>query len=88
MIALLSITSILEEGREMTQRINQAVHVRFDGRSEELTLAMLDLASNASDIQIRQALTSHFDLPANYLDTHVIVRTNQAVIVRPEAMYG
>jgi hypothetical protein len=84
----LSITSILEEGREMTQRINQAVHVRFDGRSEELTLAMLDLASNASDVQIRQALTSHFDLPANYLDTHVIVRTNQAVIVRPEAMYG
>ena len=72
----------------MTQRINQAVHVRFDGRSEELTLAMLDLASTASDVQIRQALTSHFDLPANYLDTHVIVRTNQAVIVRPEAMYG
>jgi len=72
----------------MTQLLNQAVHVRFDGRSEELTLAMLDLASNASDVQIRQALTSHFDLPANYLDTHVIVRTNQAVIVRPEAMYG
>jgi hypothetical protein len=78
----------MEGGQEMTQLIHQAVHVRFDGRSEELTLAALNLASNASDIQIRQALTSHFDLPASYLDTHVIVRTNQAIIVRPEAIYG
>ena len=31
----------------MTQLINRTVHVRFDGRSEELTLAMLDLTSNA-----------------------------------------
>lgn len=72
----------------MTQLINHAVHVRFDGRSEELTLAMLDLTSNATDTQIRQALTSHFDLPANYLDSHVVVRTSQAIIVRPEAIYG
>jgi len=72
----------------MSQLINHTVHVRFDGRSEELTLAMLDLTSNASDTQIRQALTSHFDLPANSLDSHVVVRTSQAIIVRPEAIYG
>jgi hypothetical protein len=72
----------------MAQLINQTVHVRFDGRSEELTLAMLNLTSNASDTQIRQALTGHFDLPANYLDAHVIVHTSQAIIVRPEAIYG
>jgi hypothetical protein len=72
----------------MTQLINHTVHVRFDGRSEELTLAMLDLTSNATDTQIRQALTGHFDLPANYLDSHVVVRTSQAIIVRPEAIYG
>jgi hypothetical protein len=72
----------------MTQLINHTVHVRFDGRSEELTLAMLDLTINATDAQIRQALTGHFDLPANYLDSHVVVRTSQAIIVRPEAIYG
>lgn len=72
----------------MTQLINHTVHVRFDGRSEELTLAMLDLTSNATDTRIRQALTGHFDLPANYLDSHVVVRTSQAIIVRPEAIYG
>ena len=72
----------------MTQLINYAIHVRFDGRSEELTLAMLDLTSNATDAQIRQALVGHFDLPVNHLDSHVVVRTSQAIIVRPEAIYG
>lgn len=72
----------------MTQLISQAVHLRFDGRSEEVTLAILNLDSNATNAQIRQALAGHFDLPANYLDTHVIVRTSQAIIVRPEAIYG
>ena len=72
----------------MTQLINRAVHVRFDGRSEELTLAVLDLNDTATDAQIRRAIASHFDLPTQALDNHVIVRTNQAIIVRPEAIYG
>jgi hypothetical protein len=73
----------------MTQLMNnQAIHVRFDGRSEELTAAMLHLATQATDSQIRQAIVSHFDLPASYLDDHVIIRTSNAIIVRPEAIYG
>ena len=72
----------------MTQLINQAVHVRFNGRSEELTMATLHLTNCASDSQIKQALTRYFDLPASTFEYHVIVRTNQAIIVRPEAIYG
>ena len=72
----------------MTQLINQAVHARFHGRSEELTLATLHLTSDATDNQIKQALTRCFDLPASTFENHVIVRTNQAIIVRPEAIYG
>jgi hypothetical protein len=72
----------------MAQLINKAVHIRFDGRSEELTLVVLGLNSDATDAQIKRAVVRHFDLPANYLDTHVIVRTDQAIIVRPEAIYG
>lgn len=72
----------------MTQLINRAVHVRFGGRSEELTLALLDLNDTATDAQIKRAITGHFDLPAQALDSHVVVRTNQAIIVRPEAIYG
>jgi len=72
----------------MTQLINKAVHVRFDGRSEELTLVVLGLNSDATDAQIKRAVVRHFDLPASHLDTYVIVRTDQAIIVRPEAIYG
>ncbi len=72
----------------MAQLINHVVHVRIDGRSEELTLAMLDLNYNATDEQIKQAVAGHFDLPAHSLDNHVVVRTSQAIIVRPEAIYG
>jgi len=72
----------------MTQLLNKTVHIRFDGRSEELTLAVLGLDSNATDAQIKRAIVRHFDLPAGHLDMHVIIRTNQAIIVRPEAIYG
>ena len=72
----------------MTQLINKAVHVRFDGRSEELTLVVLGLNSDANDAQIKRAVVRHFDLPAGHLDMYVIVRTDQAIIVRPEAIYG
>ncbi len=72
----------------MTQLINRAVHVRFAGRSEEVTLALLDLNESATDAQIKQAIVSHFDLPAQALANHMIVRTGQALVVRPEALYG
>ena len=72
----------------MVQLTNHVVHVRVDGRSEELTLAMLDLNDNATNEQIKVALAGHFDLPVHSLDNHVVVRTSQAIIVRPEAMYG
>jgi len=72
----------------MTPLIQQIVHVRFNGRSEELSLAQLDLNAQATDVQIRRAVEGHFDLPARTLDTHVVVRTSQAIIVRPEAVYG
>jgi hypothetical protein len=75
-------------GVAMTQLMNQTIHVRFDGRSEELTANMLHLDNHATDPQIKQAIANHFDLPSNYLDDHVIVRTNSAIIVRPQAIYG
>lgn len=72
----------------MAQLMNRAVHVRIDGRSEELTLALLDLTDDATDEQIKQAVAGHFDLPAQSLANHVVIRTSQAIIVRPEAVYG
>jgi hypothetical protein len=72
----------------MKQFTQRTIHVRFDGRSEELNAAQLQLTNEANDIQIKHALTSYFDLPASYLDAHVVVRNTAAIIVRPEAIYG
>ena len=72
----------------MAQMLNRALHVRFDGRSEELTFARLHLTNDASDAQVKQAVTGHFDLPRDYFDDYVVVRTQNAVILRPEALYG
>jgi hypothetical protein len=72
----------------MAQMLNRALHVRFDGRSEEFTFAGLHLERDASDAQIKRAVTGHFDLPRDHFDDYVVVRTQNAVILRPEALYG
>jgi hypothetical protein len=72
----------------MAQTLNQTIHIRFAGRSEELSTQTLNLSSGANDSEIKQAIIRHFDLPFSSLNDHVIVRTNHAIIVRPEAIYG
>ena len=72
----------------MAQLMDRIIHVRFDGRSAELPASSLNLASDAGDAQIKQAIASHFDLPRTYLDDYVVVRNSTAIIVRPEAIYG
>lgn len=72
----------------MPQLMNRTVHVRIDGRSVELTLAMLNLSDTATDEQIKQAVAGHCDLSTDSLKNHVVVRTSHAIIVRPEAIYG
>jgi hypothetical protein len=70
------------------QLANRTVHLRVNGRSDELTLDTLGLPANATDAQIKVAVARYLDLPATELADHVIVRTSQAIIVRPEAIYG
>lgn len=70
------------------QLADRVVHVRVAGRSEELKLAALGLQSDATDSQVKEAVVRALDLPAGELTNHVIVRTSQAIIVRPEAIYG
>ena len=72
----------------MTQLAQQTVHVRVNGRSEEIQLAQLGIAQNSTDSQFKQAVARYLDLPADSLADHVIVRTTQATIIRPEAIYG
>ncbi len=64
------------------------LHVRFDGRSDELDLKGLNLVAGASDNQLRTALARHYDCPIKELDDYVIIREPQAIIIRPIAIYG
>ena len=64
------------------------LHVRFDGRSDELPLAALGLDRQATDDQIKEAVARRFDRPADSFDDHVIVRHSNAIVLRPEAIYG
>ena len=64
------------------------LHVRFEGRSEELDLAALDLRPGATDAEVRTALAKRYERTAAELDDYVIVREPRAIIVRPVAIYG
>ena len=76
----------------MTQLVQdtnqQMLHLRFNGRSDELSLAALGLTPEATDEQIRAALAAHLDCSPAALADHVIVRHQTAIVVRPEAIYG
>lgn len=64
------------------------LHVRFNGRSEELDLAALGLQPGMSDVELRTALARRYDCTLADLEEYVIVREKQAIIVRPVAIYG
>jgi hypothetical protein len=66
----------------------QTLHVRFQGRSTEMSLASLHLDPSATDQQIKEAVAAYLEHPASILDDHVVVRSEQVIIVRPEAIYG
>ena len=74
--------------QRMPDNAGEMLHVRFEGRSEELSLAALDLDWQATDEQIKRALVAHFDCPPRSFDRHAIVRHEAAIVVRPEAIYG
>jgi hypothetical protein len=64
------------------------LHVRFNGRSEDLDLGALGLPRDADDATLRAALARRYDCAAGDLAEYVIVREAQAIIVRPVAYYG
>ena len=64
------------------------LHVRFNGRSEDLDLDALGLLRDADDTALRAALARRYDCAADDLADYVIVREAQAIIVRPVAYYG
>ncbi|MEO7716209.1 MAG: hypothetical protein ABIY70_08395 [Capsulimonas sp.] len=65
------------------------VHVRFEGRSYDLTERELNITAAQTDDEIRTRLAGRFDVGLDTLKDYVIDRTASGdLIVRPEAVYG
>ena len=65
------------------------VHLRFEGRSYDLSEAKVGLGAGLGNAEIRELLARHLDVGIGRLQDHVVDRRpNGDLIVRPEAVYG
>lgn len=65
------------------------LHVRFEGKSYDLSMDRLGLHLAMSDHQIKQRVAQHLDVGHKRLRGYVVDRPRAGqVIVRPEAVYG
>ncbi|MFP4006695.1 MAG: hypothetical protein ACLFV6_01630 [Spirulinaceae cyanobacterium] len=65
------------------------VHIRFEGRSYDVTEQQVDVTTNMSDRQIKEQLSHYLDISTNRLQDYVIDRRPSGdLIIRPEAVYG
>lgn len=65
------------------------VHVRFEGRSYDVTEQQLGITSNMNETAIKERLARHFDVTRDRFSSYVLDRRPSGdLIVRPEAVYG
>ena len=65
------------------------VHVRFEGRSYDLTDQQIDVRQGMSDTEVKERLAQHFEVEGSRFTAYVVDRApNGNLIVRPEAVYG
>jgi hypothetical protein len=65
------------------------LHVRFDGRSLDVPLSVLDIGPASTDVEIKRALARHLEFPADKLRDYVVDRHQTGnLTVRPEAVFG
>ena len=65
------------------------VHVRFEGRSYDLTEDRLGINEKMNENVIKERLAQHFDVGSDRFNSYVLDRRPSGdLIVRPEAVYG
>jgi hypothetical protein len=74
----------------MIQRAGVAVvHIRFEGRSLDLTQSDLDIGLASSDNDVKRALARHLDVSEARFRDYVIDRHETGnFTIRPEAVFG
>ncbi|MEB3831899.1 hypothetical protein [Phormidium sp. CCY1219] len=65
------------------------VHVRFEGRSYDVTERQLGISASMSDAAVKERLAHYFDVHRDRFESYICDRRPSGdLIVRPEAVYG
>lgn len=65
------------------------VHIRFEGRSLDVTKAQLQIAADMNDVAVKERVSRHLDVNVNRLWGYIVDRRPSGdTIVRPGAVYG
>lgn len=69
---------------------NAQLHIRFNGRSIDVDLSDLDVGVLSTDNQIREAVATYLETPAQKLQAFAIDRNQETghMTLRPEAVFG
>ncbi|MBV8611486.1 MAG: hypothetical protein JO034_29085 [Singulisphaera sp.] len=70
-------------------RERNVVHLRFDGRSFDVPLDVLDVGPASDDGAIKRTLARHLEVPEQRLRSYVVDRHETGnLTVRPDAVFG
>ena len=65
------------------------VHIRFEGRSLDVTEAQLEITAGMNDVAVKEQVSQHLNVSVNRLSAYIVDRRPSGdLIVRPEAVYG
>ncbi len=65
------------------------VHVRFEGKSYDLTELQLGMTAGMSDARVLERIAQHLDVGTARLSDYVVDRRPSGdIVIRPEAVYG
>ncbi|NES04078.1 MAG: hypothetical protein F6K22_15305 [Okeania sp. SIO2F4] len=65
------------------------VHIRFEGRSYDVTENQLGITENMKENAIKERLSQYFDVGKERFNSYILDhRSSGDLIVRPEAVYG
>ncbi len=71
------------------QEVIEMVHIRFEGRSLDITETQLGITTGMSDVAVKEQVSRHLDVNVNRLSAYVLDRRPSGdLIIRPEAVYG
>jgi len=73
----------------MNELESAVVHIRFEGRSVDISVADLDFGRGAGDAEIKRAVANYLDVSADKFKHYVVDRHETGnLTIRPEAVFG